>query len=59
MGSVFVVDWSLMTFVLRSWQLFFLIQIIDPGGEVVQEIGSVECRDRLGGTLRYYYRDAA
>jgi len=34
-------------------------QIIDPGGEVGQEIGKVQCRERLGGLLRYYYRDAA
>jgi len=36
-----------MNFVLRPWQLFFLIQIIDPGGEVGQEIGEVQCRERL------------
>jgi len=34
-------------------------QIIDPGGEVGQELGEVQCRERLGGMLRYYYRDAA
>ena len=34
-------------------------QIIGPGGEVGQEIGEVQCRERLGGMLRYYYRDAA
>ena len=33
--------------------------LIDPGGEVGQEIGEVQCRERLGGLLRYYYRDAA
>jgi len=33
--------------------------IIDPGGEVGQVAGKVECRERLGGVLRYYYRDAA
>lgn len=33
--------------------------LIDPGGEVGQEIGVVQCRERLGGMLRYYYRDAA
>ena len=33
--------------------------LIDPGGEVGQEIGDVQCRERLGGMLRYYYRDAA
>ena len=34
-------------------------QIIDPGGEVGQEIGEVQCTERLGGMLRFYYRDAA
>ena len=33
--------------------------IIDPGGEIGQVAGKVECRERLGGMLRYYYRDAA
>ena len=33
--------------------------LIDPGGEVGQKIGEVQCRERLGGMLRYYYRDAA
>ncbi|MFT5410149.1 MAG: putative transposase [Verrucomicrobiales bacterium] len=30
-------------------------RIIDPG----EEIGDVECRERLGGMLRYYHREAA
>ena len=34
-------------------------RIIDRGEEVGQETGDVECRERLGGMLRYYYRDAA
>jgi hypothetical protein len=34
-------------------------RIIDPGAEVGREIGEVQCRDRLGGMLRYYYREAA
>ena len=34
-------------------------QIIEPGDEVGSIAGQVECRDRLGGMLRYYYRDAA
>ena len=34
-------------------------QIIEPGDEVGQVAGKVECRERLGGLLRYYYRDAA
>ena len=34
-------------------------QIIEPGDEVGQVVGNIECRERLGGMLRYYYRDAA
>ena len=34
-------------------------KIIDPGEEVGQIAGKIECRERLGGMLRYYYRDAA
>jgi transposase InsO family protein len=34
-------------------------KIIDPGDEVGQIAGKIECRERLGGMLRYYYRDAA
>lgn len=34
-------------------------KIIDPGDEVGQIAGNIECRERLGGILRYYYRDAA
>lgn len=33
--------------------------LIDPGEEVGLVQGDVECRQRLGGLLRYYYRDAA
>ena len=32
--------------------------IIQPAFELA-EIGEVNCRERLGGLLRYYYRDAA
>ena len=34
-------------------------QIIDPGDEVGLTDSDVQCRQRLGGLLRYYYRDAA
>ena len=34
-------------------------KLIDPSDEVDQKIGEVRCRERLGGLLRYYYRDAA
>ena len=33
--------------------------IIDPKDEVGKISGKIECRERLGGILRYYYRDAA
>jgi len=32
---------------------------IDPGEEVGRIGGDVECRQRLGGILRYYHRKAA
>ena len=34
-------------------------QIIKPGDEVGSVAGQIESRERLGGLLRYYYRDAA
>jgi putative transposase len=34
-------------------------QIIKPGDEVGRDEGDVVCQERLGGLLRYYYRDAA
>ena len=34
-------------------------EIIEPGKEVGRADGKIECRERLGGMLRYYYRDAA
>jgi hypothetical protein len=33
--------------------------LIEPGQEVGRTDGDVQCRERLGGLLRYYYRDAA
>ena len=33
--------------------------LIQPGDEVGQVAGQIECRERLGGLLKYYYRDAA
>jgi transposase InsO family protein len=33
--------------------------IIEPGEELCRSEGDVCCRERLGGVLRYYYRDAA
>ena len=34
-------------------------RILMPGAEVGQMTGTLECRERLGGLLRYYYRAAA
>ena len=34
-------------------------KIIQPGEEVGRHEGDVQCRERLGGMLRYYYREAA
>jgi putative transposase len=34
-------------------------KIIAPGKEVGKIAGKIECRERLGGLLRYYYRNAA
>jgi hypothetical protein len=34
-------------------------RILDPGQEVGRTTGSIRCRQRLGGMLRYYHRQAA
>ena len=34
-------------------------RLIEPGQEVGRRSGEVQCRERLGGILRYYYRKAA
>jgi len=34
-------------------------QLIVPGNAVGRPAGEIACRERLGGTLRYYYRKAA
>ena len=34
-------------------------RIIEPGAEVGPRTGQVICRERLGGLLKYYYRQAA
>ncbi|HEX5446920.1 MAG TPA: integrase core domain-containing protein [Pirellulales bacterium] len=34
-------------------------KLIEPGAEVGQTAGTIECRERLGGILRYYHRKAA
>ncbi len=34
-------------------------ELIEPGPEVRAVVGQIECRERLGGMLRYYHRGAA
>ncbi|MEZ6048681.1 MAG: integrase core domain-containing protein [Planctomycetaceae bacterium] len=34
-------------------------QLIEPGNEVGSIAGKIECHERLGGLVKYYYRDAA
>jgi transposase InsO family protein len=34
-------------------------KLIEPGEEVGRTAGEVHCRERLGGLLNYYYREAA
>jgi transposase InsO family protein len=34
-------------------------RLIEPGEEITRKVGKVQCRERLGGLLRYYYREAA
>ena len=58
-----------MNFVLQPWQFFVVLlvgwvhreqkKIIESGAEVGQTRGEIECRERLGGLLRYYHRKAA
>ena len=33
--------------------------LIDPGGDIGKTTGDIECRERLGGLLRYWRRQAA
>ena len=34
-------------------------RILTPGAEVGRVAGTIQCRERLGGLLKYYHRDAA
>lgn len=34
-------------------------RLIDPSDEVGRTKEDMECRNRLGGTLKYYYREVA
>jgi putative transposase len=34
-------------------------RLVEAGEEVGRSTGAVQCRERLGGILRYYYREAA
>jgi hypothetical protein len=33
-------------------------RLIEPDGQVGRTTGQIACRERLGGRLRYYYRQA-
>jgi hypothetical protein len=33
--------------------------IIEPRAEISQDVSDIQCQERLGGMLRYYYRAAA
>ena len=33
--------------------------LIEPGEEISRVAGKIECRERLGGLLKYYHREAA
>jgi len=35
------------------------LQLIQTGDEVGSDVGAIDCRERLGGMLKYYYRKAA
>jgi putative transposase len=37
----------------------FANRVIESGEEIIRRDGEVLCRERLGGMLRYYYREAA
>jgi hypothetical protein len=34
-------------------------ELIDPGVKVGYRVGAIQCCERLGGMLKYYYRAAA
>lgn len=34
-------------------------ELIEPSDEVGAVAGKIECRERLGGLLKYYHREAA
>ena len=34
-------------------------RLLEPGPEVGRSSGPIECRQQLGGLLRYYHREAA
>ena len=45
-----------MDFILQPWQLYLVIL---AGWINRQAHGEIECHQRLGGMLKYYYRNAA
>jgi len=34
-------------------------RLIEPDIRIGEDAGSIQCRERIGGLLKYYYRDAA
>ena len=50
---------ELPAFCLNRGEPMMRVQLIDPGEEVGQSEGVVQCRERIGGLPRYYYREAA
>ena len=34
-------------------------ELIEPGDDAEDVAGKIDCRERLGGILKYYYRRAA
>ena len=43
----------------RMWGHEIYVELTESGEEVGQSDGEIECRERLGGVLRYYHRSAA
>jgi hypothetical protein len=43
----------------RMFRAYVLAGLIEEGPEVGRVTGNINCQERLGGMLRYYYRQAA
>ena len=64
---IFFGEWSLQN-ALREFTAHYHTErnhqgldnlLIDSGDEVGKASGDIDCRERLGGLLRYYHRNAA